>query len=233
MKMKTALTLTFIFLSLNSQALVKKAAEIYDKSNDKNKNAFIAQELYKSRYYFSSVVFAKEHLVEGQTFSKEFENLLEELVLKTGTMSFYGLKDKVLAKYPSPSLSFILGLRRFNYERYQGAVNALKKVPEDHRFAPEALFMMGSAQNLLNKISEANLTYDRCIKKADTFEGRAKNKKLKRYFTIIKESCVIHKARLLFKERNMRSLSRPMRPYLKQVTAGPIFLWRRRGQLIT
>ncbi len=117
MKMKTALTLTFIFLSLNSQALVKKAAKIYEKSNDKNKNAYIAQELYKSRYYFSSVVFAKEHLVEGQTFSKEFEDLLEELVLKTGTMSFYGLKDKVLAKYPSPSLSFILGLRRFNYKR--------------------------------------------------------------------------------------------------------------------
>lgn len=199
--MKAALTLIFIILSLNSNALVKKAAKIYESSNDSNKNAYIAQELYKSRYYFSSVVFAKEHLIEGKTFSKEFETLLEELVLKTGTMSFYGLKDKILSKYPSPSLRFILGLRRFNYKKYQGAINALKKVPQEHRFAPEALFMMGSAQNLLNKISEANQTYDRCIDKADTFSGRAKNKKLKRYFTIIKESCVIHKARLLFKER--------------------------------
>lgn len=201
MKMKTALTLIFIFCQLSSFALVKKAAKIYEKSSDSNKNAYIAQELYKSRYYFSSVVFAKEHLIEGKTFSKEFETLLEELVLKTGTMSFYGLKDSILAKYPSPSLSFILGLRRFNYKRYKGAINALRKVPEEHRFAPEALFMMGSAQNLINQISEANQTYDRCVKKADTFSDRAKNKKLKRYFTIIKESCVIHKARLLFKER--------------------------------
>lgn len=199
--MKHLLIITLLFIQAPCFALVKKAAQIYEKSNDRNRNAYIAQELYKSRYYFSAVVFAKEHLVEGQTFSKEFENLLEELVLKTGTMSFYGLKDKILSKYPSPSLRFILGLRRFNYKRYKGAISALKEVPEDHRFAPEALFMMGSAQNLNNQIAAADKTYDRCIEKAQTFENRAKNEKLKRYFAIIKESCVIHKARLLFKVR--------------------------------
>lgn len=199
--MKRLILLTLILCQSQSFALVKKAAQIYDNSKDDNKNAYIAEELYKSRYYFSAVVFAKEHLIEGKTFSKEFENLLEELVLKTGTMSFYGLNDQILAKYPSPSLSFILGLRRFNYEKYNGAVKALTNVPDEHRFAPEALFMMGSAQNLLNQTAKANLTYDRCIERAGTFEGRAKNTKLKRYFSIIRESCIIHKARLLFKDR--------------------------------
>jgi tetratricopeptide (TPR) repeat protein len=199
--MKKLIILTLILCHSQVFALVKKAESIYEKSKDSNKNAYIAEELYKSRYYFSSVVFAKEHLIEGKTFSKEFGNLLEELVLKTGTMSFYGLKDQILAKYKSPSLNFILGLRRFNYKKYNGAVKALKKVPDNHRFAPEALFMMGSAQNLLNQTDNANKTYDQCIERAGTFEDRAKNKKLKRYFSIIRESCIIHKARILFKNR--------------------------------
>lgn len=194
------LTLTLI-MSSSAFALVSKAVKLYDKSNDPNKNAYIAQELYKSRYYFSSVVFAKEHLIEGRTFSKEFENLLEELVLKTGTMSFYGLKPKVLGRYPSPSLRFILGLRYFNYKKYEVAIKALNQVPDDHRFGPEAFFMKGSAQNLLNRTAEANTSYDRCVEKAETFEERSKNEKLKRYFAIVKESCIIHKARLLFKNR--------------------------------
>jgi len=192
--------LTFVFSS-SSFALISKANKMYVKSSNNNKNAYIAQELYKSRYYFSSVVFAKEHLIEGKTFSKEFENLLEELVLKTGTMSFYGLNDKVLSRYPSPSLSFILGLRRFNYKRYKGSIASLKKVPADHRFAPEALFMMGSAQNLINDFPGALTSYNSCVTKAQSLENQSKNEKLKRYFAILRESCIIHKARLLFKER--------------------------------
>lgn len=199
--MKKIIVILTLILSTESFALVKKAAKLYEKSNDPNKNAYIAQELYKSKYYFSSVVFAKEHLIEGKTFSKEFENILEELVLKTGTMSFYGLDDKILSRYPSPSLSFILGLRRFNYKRYKGAITALQRVPETHRFSPEAKFMMGSAYNLVNDFGNAVKTYDSCIAKAADLEGQSNNKKLKRYFAIIRESCIIHKARILFKER--------------------------------
>jgi tetratricopeptide (TPR) repeat protein len=201
---KLIIVITFLFAG-NSFALVKKAAQLYEKSNDPNKNAYIAQELYKSKYYFSSVVFAKEHLVGGKSFSKEFEHILEELVLKTGTMSFYGLKDRVLSRYPSPSLSFILGLRRFNYKRYKGALKALQRVPENHRFSPEAKFMMGSSYNLINKFTEARASYNSCIAKANDLEGQAKNKKLKRYFAIIRESCIIHKARILFKERKYQA----------------------------
>jgi hypothetical protein len=182
-------------------ALVKKAEKYFLKSKSRNKNAYIAQELYKSRYYFSAVVFAKEHLIEGKTFSKEFENLLEELVLKTGTMSFYGLNEKVLSRYPSPSLHFIRGLRLFNYKKYKGAIRALKKVPGDHRFSPEALFMLGSAQNLIHDFDNARSSYVQCTKKAGSLQDQAKNKKLKRYFSIVRESCIIHQARLLFKER--------------------------------
>jgi tetratricopeptide (TPR) repeat protein len=199
--MKNLITLLLFTLSLPSLALVKKAEKYYLKSKSRNKNAYIAQELYKSRYYFSAVVFAKEHLIEGKTFSKEFENLLEELVLKTGTMSFYGLNEKVLSRYPSPSLHFIRGLRLFNYKKYKSAIRALKKVPDNHRFSPEALFMLGSAQNLVHDFDAAQVSYIQCTKKAGNLENQAKNKKLKRYFSIVRESCIIHQARLLFKQR--------------------------------
>ena len=199
--MKVLITTLLFTLCLPSFALVKKAEKYFLKSKSRNKNAYIAQELYKSRYYFSAVVFAKEHLIEGKTFSKEFENLLEELVLKTGTMSFYGLNEKVLSRYPSPSLHFIRGLRLFNYKKYKGAIRALKKVPATHRFSPEALFMLGSAQNLVNDFNAARSSYTSCTKKAESLEDQAKNTKLKRYFAIVRESCIIHQARLLFKER--------------------------------
>lgn len=186
-------------------ALMIKAEKIYNvgkKRKDKNANAYIAQELYKSKYHFSAVVFAKEHLIEGKEFTPEFENLIEELVLKTGTMSFYGLKAKILNRYPSPSLKFILGLRQFNYKRYQKAISALKQVPDTHRFGPEARFMQGSALNLTNKFVQAKQQYLKCIDLAKNFEDQSDNQKLKRYFAIIRESCVIHQARMLYKNRD-------------------------------
>lgn len=200
-------TLTFM-MSLSANALVAKAQKMYldaEKKNSgkaSNHNAYIAQELYKSKYYFSSVVFAKEHLIEGKDFTKEFENLLEELVLKTGTMSFYGLTPSVLNKYESPSLKFILGLRQFNYKNYKQSIKALKEVPNAHRFGPEARFMQGSALGLINEFPEAKKQYTECIELAANFEDQAENKKLKRYFAILRESCLIHQARLLFKERD-------------------------------
>ncbi|MAF78347.1 MAG: hypothetical protein CME60_09300 [Halobacteriovoraceae bacterium] len=188
----------------SSYALMVKAQKLYNegkKKGDINANAYIAQELYKSKYYFSSVVFAKEHLIEGKTFSPEFETLLEELVLKTGTMSFYGLDAKILKKYPSPSLQFILGLRQFNYKRYSESIDALKTIPNDHRFGPEARFMHGSALNLTDDFAGAKEQYNKCIDLSSEYEDQSENTKLKRYFAIIRESCIIHKARLLYKQR--------------------------------
>ncbi len=202
--MKKMIILIFVICSFEASALMVEAQKIYNqakKKGDKNANAYIAQELYKSKYYFSSVVFAKEHLIEGKDFTPEFENLLEELVLKTGTMSFYGLRANILDKYPSPSLRFILGLRQFNYKRYPKAIKALSDVPNDHRFGPEARFMQGSALNLTNDFAGAKKQYLQCVDLASEYEDQADNKKLKRYFAIIKESCIIHQARLLFKER--------------------------------
>jgi tetratricopeptide (TPR) repeat protein len=193
--------LVFILLySFSSQALVKKAEQIYIKSRSRYKNAKIAQELYKSKYYFSAIVFAKEHLITTSKWDESTEELFEELILKTGTMSFYGLSEKVLTRFKSPSLKFIAGLRAFNYKKYKAAVKYLNDVPNYHRFAPEALFIKGSALNILNKVSQANEIYTQCEDRSGHFQKQAKNKKLKRYFTIISESCVIHKARLLFKQ---------------------------------
>jgi tetratricopeptide (TPR) repeat protein len=202
--MRNLVIILFALYSSQSLALMVNAEKLYNegkKKGDVNANAYIAEELYKSKYYFSSVVFAKEHLIEGKTFSTEFENLLEELVLKTGTMSFYGLKAEILEKYPSPSLRFILGLRQFNYKRYDKAIKALENVPNQHRFGPEARFMQGSALNLTNDFEGAKKQYIKCVELASDFEEQSENTKLKRYFAIVKESCIIHQARLLFKDR--------------------------------
>ena len=202
--MKAILLFTITLYSFSSFALIKKAQHLYLKSKSPHKNAQIAQELAKSRYYFSAAVFAKEHLVSSNKTSPQFEELLEDLILKTGTLSFLGLSEPILRKWNSPSLNFILGLKLFNQKQYKKAAKLLRGFPQKHRFAPESVFILGSSQEISNDLGGALKSYQACQKLASDFENQSQNKKLKRYFAIIKESCVIHSARVHFKNRKYK-----------------------------
>lgn len=200
MKMKVLVLMTFLF-STPSFGNVTKADKIYNSKSFKGKNQAIAQELAKSKYYFSSAIFAKEFLVEGKKITPKFEKLLENLILKTGTMTFMNLKMEVFRKHDSTSLNFIAGIKLFWAKRYKQSIKFLKNFPTDHRFTPEAKFILASAYNILDRDEEAFVEYDLCIEKSEHFENQSKNKKLGRYFGILRESCHIHKARILFKQR--------------------------------
>lgn len=200
MKKMTAL---FIFLfSLNSAfADLNKAEKIYFSKNLKFRHILVAQELYKSKAFYSAAIFAKEHLVTDGTMTPELEDMLETLILKTGTLSFFTLSDKILNKKESPSLRFVLGLKSIHYENYQQAIAALKDFPLDHRFTPEAYLMLGTAYNITGKHDAALSAYNQCITLSSKVEQEAKQERLERYFGIIRESCVIHKARSLYRHQ--------------------------------
>lgn len=193
------IVLTFI-MTAQLNAKVAVANKIFKAK--RNDALSMSYEMFKSKYFFSSAVFAKEHMVNGEQFDQNFETHLEQLILKTGTLTFTGLETKYLYKVKTPSTNFILGLKLFWAKRYQEAFNILKNFPKNHRFSPESYMILGSSASFLNLESEAIANYKICQENAQTLESQAENEKLKRYFTIIKETCLIHIARNSFKGMN-------------------------------
>ncbi len=200
--------LIFIFISLiisSSYASVQKAGKYYfSKKKIKDRYEKITFELVKSGYYFASIEFAKAHLIETKEISDTFEKVLEKLVLRTGTQSFNDVEEKYVKKVKSPTLSFILAFKFFKSGDYDKALKYINDVPWKHRFIPEALMMKGSIHNLKNEYAEANESYSKCVELATQFEGASKHEKLKRYFAIVKESCIIHKGRVSYKQQEFK-----------------------------
>jgi tetratricopeptide (TPR) repeat protein len=173
-------------------------------STHPNKDLLLAQELYNQKLYFAMIPYIGDYIIRAQEITPENERLLEETLLKTGTNSLAGLSNNHLSRHRSPSLALVLGLKLFDEKKYQDAINALSVISDSHRFAPEALMIKGSSYNLLNQFSKANNEYERCINIASGLESKARHPRLARYYGIVKESCMSHKARALFKQKDFQ-----------------------------
>lgn len=170
-------------------------------SSSKNKNLKIFNELFKSKYYFSSLPFAAEHIIEAEKLDKDFEEKLEILVLKSGTNSLAGLSNKDLIKHNSPTLQLIYALKMFRMKKYKNALTVAERIPLNNRFSPEALYVAGTAREVLGDIARSKDRFDKCIKVSDSFKRKADKEKLKRYYTVLSESCTMHIARLYYKQK--------------------------------
>lgn len=170
-------------------------------SNEKGKNLKIFNELFKSKYYFSSLAFAAEHIIESEKLDKDFEEKLEILILKSGSNSLAGLSNKDLIKHDSPTLQLIYALKMFRQKNYKNAVIVAERIPLNNRFAPEALYTAGTAREILGDISRSKDRFEKCIKVANDYKKKSDKEKLKRYFTVLSESCTMHIARLYYKQK--------------------------------
>ena len=196
----TFLIFTF-FLNSHSQATVKAAFEISKKDTSKYRNQNIAHELIDGGFYFSAIPYINNYLEENMTIDEQLESDIETLVVKTGTMAVLNLDEKKLEKFSIPSISLILGTRLFNKESFEKSYEILSRIPDSHKFAIEANLMKGTIKNLQRKHIEANNLYELCIKKATQQENVSGNDKLKRYYSYLKETCIIRTARLKIEEK--------------------------------
>lgn len=198
--MKVFVIILILISALNASASVNEARKIFNSSKDTHKNAHIAQELYKSKYYYSAVVFIKRHIIETDAYNEALEGMLEQLILKTGTDNFTTLNDSVLGKFPSPALSFVHGIKLFKAGRYNEAKKRLALVPDDHKFSPEARLTLGTIANIKNDMATMNREYSTCLDQANKRRSEAGSKdKLARYFEILRDTCQIHLARSFYK----------------------------------
>jgi hypothetical protein len=198
--MKNLILILTITINTYVYASLEKAGQIFIQDSLTSKDQIsIIKKLYNKKLYFSSAHFARRYLIHTEQPHKDLDQILEKLVLRTGTTAFIDLPHNILKRNNYKTLAFIAGLKLFSEKKYKETITRLDQIKENHRFTPEALMITGTSHSLINKFPTALKRYDECIKSANEFETQAKDKKLKRYYAIIAESCVIEKARVAYK----------------------------------
>lgn len=196
----TLLALSLLF-STSVHATAKEAFERYKHDKTRFRDKKIAHELIDGQFYFSAIPYINNYLEDNNEIDAELEEDIETLVIKTGTMAVLNLDEKRLEKFSIPSISLILGTRLFNKEQYDSAFNILSRIPETHKFAIEANLIKGTIKNLQKKQIEALNLYENCSLKAAQQENQISLEKNKRYYTYLKETCIIRQARLKLEDK--------------------------------
>ncbi len=199
---KTLILLTAIIRIDSAFASAKEAYKIYMQKPTAEQNKQIAHELIDGQYYFSAVPYINRYLEENTKIDKELEDDIETLVLRTGTMAVLNLEEKRLAQFNIPSIHLILGTKLFQKEKYKESFEVINKIPANHKFSIEADLLKGSIRDLAGLNDEAQGFYRLCSDKAKKYESDGKNEKMKRYYTYLKETCLIREARLEIKNKN-------------------------------
>lgn len=184
-----------------SYATAKSAYEVYQKDKTKYANKNIAHELIEGEFYFSAIPFINKYLENNNDNDPMLESDIETLVLKTGTIAILNMEDQKIEKFQMPSTSLILGTRLFNKNKLEKAFEVLSKIPEDHRFSIEGNLIRGTIKNLQRKNIEAMSHYESCLRMAEKIEIKSTQEKMKKYYSYLKETCLIRKARLKIEDK--------------------------------
>ncbi|MCB9062234.1 MAG: hypothetical protein H6622_12005 [Halobacteriovoraceae bacterium] len=201
--MKFLFGLLFISLSFNGQASLKKAYKYY-RSKDPSKYEKMTYQFINSKYYFSALNSAKLHLEKTEKLSNKFSKALEVILMKTGKEAFMDIEIDVLKKFSDPTINFLLGMKYFNERNYELAQKYLKNVEESNKNIVESVFVLGVISSNFNKDKDAQKYYNRCQNLSSVAADQVKNEKLKKYYILVAEKCIIHSARLYYRSEDFQ-----------------------------
>jgi hypothetical protein len=158
----------------------------------------LSQALEGKKYYFSALnEFFKE------TYSREIINddlkRLEELLYFTGIELLEDYEPSLLQKYPTSSTRFILARQALQEKKYKYALELFAKIHPDHRYYPEGKLLEAQAYDQQGDSKGKLASYNACQASAEKHESGAKSEKIKRYYRMVNEICLVNKARDLFK----------------------------------
>lgn len=167
-----------------------------------NKKQF-SDALEDKRYYFSAL---NEFFIE--TYNKEITKIdlkrLEDLLYFTGIELLEDYDSELLKKYPTSSTKFILGRQEMQKKNYKQALDFFSSIHSDHRYYPEGKLLEAQVYDKLNKVKERGESYDICQISAEKHESNTQADKIKRYFRMVYEICLVNKARHFFKTENFK-----------------------------
>ena len=164
---------------------------------EEKKKSF-SEALEGKRYYYSAL---NEFFYE--TYNREVLNddlkRLEDLLYYTGIELLEDYDPSLLRKYPTSSTRFILGRQALQKKKYKDALDLFSKIHPDHRYFPEGKLLEAQLYDQQKKVKERGEAYDSCLSSAENHEGKAKTDKIKRYYRMVYEICLVNKARHHFK----------------------------------
>ena len=157
-----------------------------------------AMDLYKGKNYFSALEKIGSQY-KYRTPDQNVGHFIEKLVKHTGTHYFNTYKDLELRKMNIPTTDLIMAKRNLFLKKYKYASKRLQRMPKGHRFYSESLLVFGTIHYEQKKYKKAEKVWKKCARIAKKKEDSEEHK-IKRYYAVIKESCVINIARMKFKQ---------------------------------
>lgn len=185
--MKLTFLIVFTLFSLDLFAKKSKKDQIYEKS----------YEQYRTLNFYSALNTIAE-MYKFQTPDPNTRNYLENLVQHTGTHYFNTYSDLELRKMNIPTTDLIMAKRNLYLRKFKYVHKRLKRMPKGHRLFAESVMVRATAYYLDNKYEKAVKQFNKCAEVAKEWEEK-NDDKIKKYFAVIKESCIIDIARIYFK----------------------------------
>lgn len=178
--------------------LLISPAKAQDKEKDTKPKKTLSQALEGKKYYFSALnEFFKE------TYAREIINddlkRLEDLLYYTGIELLEDYDPSLLQKYPTSSTRFILARQALQQKKYKDALDLFSKIHPDHRYYPEGKLLEAQVYDQQNNPKERLKSYEACQVAAEKNESQVPSEKIKRYYRMVYEICLVNKARHHFK----------------------------------
>ena len=213
-------------LSTFSQVRIKRGKKL--KKEDEIKRTKVLEESkkhFKRRDYFTAL----DLIASSYKYTTPDQNVqyyIEELVGKTGTHYFNTFSDLELRKMNIPTTDLIMAKRNLYLKKYKFTHKRLKRMPKGHRLYPESLLTKATAYYMDEQYERAIKTYQKCSKSAFHWE-KITDEKQKRYFAVLKETCIINVARIYFKQGHYKKAIRNYKAIPKKSFKWPYTLIER------
>lgn len=158
----------------------------------------LSVQLEEKKYHYSALnEFFKETYVREVT--KDDLARLEELLYYTGIELLEDYEPSMLVKFPTSSTRFILGRREMQLKRPKKALEYFEKIHPDHRYYPEGKLLEAQVHATEGDVKASFQSFDKCLDSAEKLEKSGANEKIKRYYRMAYEICLVNKARHHFK----------------------------------
>lgn len=179
--------LILISLSLSMQAF-----------GQKDKKLSMSEVLENKKYYYSAL---NEYFMEtyDKVLIKDDLKRLEDLLYFTGIELLEDYEPSLLQKYPTSSTRFILGRQALQKKNYKKALELFAMVHPDHRYYPEGKLLEAQVYDQQGNSKKRLESYEACQASATSHENSALSEKIKRYYRMVHEICLVNKARHHFK----------------------------------
>jgi tetratricopeptide (TPR) repeat protein len=158
----------------------------------------LSQKLEDKKYYYSALnEFFRENF--SQEITKDDLARLETLLYYTGIELLEDYDSSLLEKFPTSSTRFILGRAALTEKNSKKAMAYFEKIHPDHRFYPETKLLEAQVYALENNDKKQFEAFDQCLASSEKNEASAAGEKIKRYYRMVYEICLVNKARHFYK----------------------------------